>query len=120
MKTRSLQYLEYPTRSVAKSKAFFNQVFGWEFVDYGEMYCAFSLENVDGGFYQSEIVSSTENGGALTVFFSDDLAVIESEIRSAGGKIVKDIFAFPGGHRFHFTEPGGSEFAVWSDSYVEK
>ncbi len=120
MKSKSLQYLEYPTRSIAKSKAFFKQVFGWEFVDYGEMYCAFSLENVDGGFYQSEAISDTASGAALTVFFSDDLSAIESEIIAAGETIIKDIFAFPGGHRFHFTEPGGSEFAVWSDCYTDK
>ncbi|VAW52451.1 Glyoxalase family protein [hydrothermal vent metagenome] len=31
------------------------------------------------------------------------------------GVIIKQIFPFPGGRRFHFTEPGGNEFAVWSD-----
>ena len=24
-------------------------------------------------------------------------------------------FSFPGGRRFHFTDPGGTELAVWSD-----
>jgi predicted enzyme related to lactoylglutathione lyase len=32
-----------------------------------------------------------------------------------GGHIAKLIFPFPGGRRFHFTEPAGNEFAVWSD-----
>ena len=32
-----------------------------------------------------------------------------------GGEITKEIFQFPGGRRFHFREPGGGEFAVWSD-----
>lgn len=120
MKNKSVQYLEYPTRSMEGSKAFFNKVFGWKFVDYGEQYSAFSLENVDGGFYYNESVNSTEKGAALTVFYSNDLAAIKAEIEQAEGKIIKDIFAFPGGHRFHFTDPGGSEFAVWSDCYSEK
>jgi len=25
------------------------------------------------------------------------------------------VFDFPGGRRFHFIEPSGNEFAVWSD-----
>ena len=25
------------------------------------------------------------------------------------------VFDFPGGRRFHFTDPGGHELAVWSD-----
>lgn len=120
MKSKSLQYLEYSTRSIPKTKAFFSTVFGWKFVDYGDMYCAFSLDNVDGGFFQSDVISDTGNGAALTVFFSDDLEAIQSEITQAGGLIKQEIFAFPGGHRFHFSEPGGSEFAVWSDCYKEK
>jgi len=36
-------------------------------------------------------------------------------ILGAGGSIIKPIFSFPGGRRFHFTDPNGNEFAVWSD-----
>jgi uroporphyrin-III C-methyltransferase/precorrin-2 dehydrogenase/sirohydrochlorin ferrochelatase len=32
-----------------------------------------------------------------------------------GGETVVDMFKFPGGHRFHFSDPTGNEFAVWSD-----
>ncbi len=27
----------------------------------------------------------------------------------------REIFSFPGGRRFHFTDPGDHELAVWSD-----
>jgi predicted enzyme related to lactoylglutathione lyase len=37
-------------------------------------------------------------------------------VTAAGGEIVKPIFAFPGGRRFHFREPGGNELAVWSET----
>ena len=33
----------------------------------------------------------------------------------AAGKITREIFAFPGGRRFHFKDPAGNELAVWSD-----
>ena len=40
----------------------------------------------------------------------------EAKIRQAGGKIVKPIFSFPGGRRFHFSDPSGNELAVWSEA----
>ena len=37
-----------------------------------------------------------------------------AKVEAAGGVIEQAIFDFPGGRRFHFIEPGGSELAVWS------
>ncbi|TCK18554.1 hypothetical protein DFR30_1832 [Thiogranum longum] len=43
------------------------------------------------------------------------------EFPSSDIEFTKDFFkqvfgwSFPGGRRFHFTEPSGNEFAVWSD-----
>jgi len=51
----------------------------------------------------------------LAILYSDNLEASEQKVRSAGGKIVKPIFSFPGGRRFHFTDPSGNELAVWSD-----
>jgi predicted enzyme related to lactoylglutathione lyase len=45
---------------------------------------------------------------------SDDLESTKADVEKAGGKIVKDIYSFPGGRRFHFTDPSGNELAVWS------
>lgn len=57
----------------------------------------------------------TRNGASLVIFFSRDLEATQSRIKEEGGTVIKPIFDFPGGRRFHFTVPGGSEFAVWSD-----
>ena len=112
-----INYLEYPAKDIDKTKQFFKSVFNWQFTDFGPEYSAFSSEaaGIDGGFFLSELVSSTANGACLTVLYSDTLEETEKQIIAAGGKIVKPIFAFPGGRRFHFTEPSGNEFAVWSD-----
>jgi predicted enzyme related to lactoylglutathione lyase len=112
-----INYLEYPAKDIDKTKQFFKSVFNWQFTDFGPEYSAFSSEaaGIDGGFFLSELVSSTANGACLTVLYSDILEETEKQIIAAGGKIVKPIFAFPGGRRFHFTEPSGNEFAVWSD-----
>ena len=110
-----INYVEYPARDLAATKRFFNEALGWEFTDYGPGYASFSGQGLDGGFYQSELAARTSDGSALIVFYSSDLEGTLSKVVAAGGVVVKDIFPFPGGRRFHFTEPSGNEFAVWSD-----
>lgn len=110
-----INYVEFPSRDLPATRRFFTQAFGWSFVDYGAEYTAFKDQGIDGGFYKSELHSSTSNGAALIVFYSRDLEATQQQIINAGGSIIKDTYSFPGGRRFHFTEPGGNEFAVWSD-----
>ena len=114
-KQDKITYVELPARDIPATKAFFTQVFGWTFEDFGTDYTAFSDQGVDGGFFKSDLVSSTKTGGALPVLYSGDLEATQAKIEAAGGVIVEPIFSFPGGRRFHFTEPSGNELAVWSD-----
>ncbi|MBI1194566.1 MAG: VOC family protein [Gammaproteobacteria bacterium] len=110
-----ISYVELPASDPAACKRFFSEVFGWRFTDYGPDYCSFSQSGVNGGFYRAPLNSSTTNGGALVVLYSPDLAGAEARITAAGGAICKPVFSFPGGRRFHFTDPCGNEWAVWSD-----
>lgn len=110
-----LNYVEFPARDLPATKAFFETVFGWSFTDYGPEYTAFADAGLEGGFFQSDLSSTTDAGGALLVFFSQNLEETLSKVEAAGGKIVKPIFSFPGGRRFQFQEPSGNELAVWSD-----
>ena len=110
-----ISYVEFPARNLQATKEFFTQVFGWSFQDFGAEYTAFSNQGIDGGFFKSELSSSTNNGAALIVFYSNNLELTLENIIRADGHIIKPIFPFPGGRRFHFTEPSGNEFAVWSD-----
>ena len=110
-----INYVELPARDIPATKAFFAEVFGWSFEDFGPEYTAFADQGLDGGFFQADLVSSPQTGGALIVFYSQHLESTQAKIEQAGGEIVKPIFSFPGGRRFHFTEPSGNEFAVWSD-----
>jgi len=110
-----INYVEFPAKNLQATKLFFEQAFGWSFDDFGPDYTAFSNAGLNGGFYKSDHSSTTENGAALIVFYSKDLESTQETIKKSGGNIVKEIFPFPGGRRFHFTEPGGNEFAVWSD-----
>ena len=110
-----MNYVEFPAKDLAATKAFFESVFGWSFTDYGPEYTAFENQGLDGGFFQSDLASSTEKGAALIVFYSNQLEATLAKVEKAGGSILKPIFSFPGGRRFHFTEPSGNEFAVWGE-----
>ena len=110
-----INYVEFPARDIQATKKFFIQVLGWEFQDFGSEYIAFSNQGINGGFYKAELNSSVSNGAALIVFYSNNLEATKTKIEKAGGEIVKPTFPFPGGRRFHFIEPSGNEFAVWSD-----
>lgn len=109
-----LNYVEFGSTDLSATKAFFNAVFGQVFTDYGGQYIAFENQGLDGGFYQSDKISTVVNGGALLVFYSDSLATTYDKVVHNGGTIVRDTFEFPGGYRFHFTEPSGNELSVWS------
>lgn len=110
-----IDYVEYPSRDLEATKRFFGDAFGWTFEDYGPDYIAFSGQGLDGGFYRSGLAARTEAGSALVVLYSNDLEATLRKVEAAGGTIVKPVFSFPGGRRFHFTEPGGNELAVWSE-----
>jgi len=115
-KHEKINYIELPSNDMTKTKEFYRSVFGWSFTDYGSDYSAFSNAGIDGGFYKSELSSSSSNNGsALIVIYSEDLETTESKIIDAGNTITQAIFSFPGGRRFHFTDPSNNELAVWSD-----
>lgn len=113
--TGRINYVEFPARDMEATKSFFSTAFGWTFVDYGPEYASFNNAGLDGGFFKSDMVASTDNGSALIVLYSDDLEATLSKVEQSAGTIVKPIFSFPGGRRFHFTDPSGNEYAVWSD-----
>ena len=111
-----INYVEFPSMDLEATKIFFEAVFGWSFKDYGSEYAAFSNAGLEGGFYKSDLYSSTDKGSSLVVFYSNNLFETQSKIEANGGKILKPIFSFPGGSRFHFSDPNGNEYAVWSDT----
>ncbi|MBE3919200.1 VOC family protein [Vibrio parahaemolyticus] len=113
-----LNYVEFGAKDLESTKLFFSSVFGWEFVDYGPEYTAFSNQGLDGGFFKADCCNQTDTGGALLVFYSSDIEGTLKKVAQSGGEIIRTIFEFPSGYRFHFLEPSGNEFAVWSEARV--
>lgn len=110
--TGKLDYLEMPATggTLDSVKAFYSAAFSWSFTDYGPTYAAFD-EGLDGGFDADRAAV----GKPLPVLYSENLEETLDAIEIAGGKIVRPIFSFPGGRRFHFTDPAGNELAVWGE-----
>ncbi|MCK8046039.1 VOC family protein [Shewanella sp. 1CM18E] len=111
----SINYLEIPVKDIAKTKAFFNDVFNWRFVDYGPEYSCFIDVGISGGFFVSDKSFATAQGCPLIVIYSAQLEQTQTVVLEAGGRISQQIFSFPGGRRFHFIDPNGNEYAVWSE-----
>jgi uncharacterized protein len=113
--SNTIDYVEMPTRNLTETKRFFSGLFGWSFQDYGPEYSSFDDGRMAGGYFTSDKTAGVDSGGVLGVFYHPDLTKVLAEVKNLGGQITREIFEFPGGRRFHFREPGGGEFAVWSE-----
>jgi predicted enzyme related to lactoylglutathione lyase len=111
---RRIDYVELNVQDIARTREFYGKAFGWTFKDYGPQYCEFNDGRLTGGFTIAAPVKA--KGGPLVILYADDLPATVARVVQAGGRIVKPIFSFPGGQRFHFEDPDGYEFAVWSSS----
>lgn len=111
----SVDYLELPAADLGTAKHFYSAAFGWNFTDYGPAYAGFTPP---GGAREAGGINSgaDPSRAPLAILYSDDLEATEQAVHAAGGKIVKPIFSFPGGRRFHFTDPSGNELAVWTET----
>lgn len=109
-----IDYIEFRAEDLERTKAFYGEVFRWKFTDYGPDYTSFEDGRLTGGFSQGDVTPGT-GGGTLVVIYTVDLEAMQARIEEAGGTIVKPIFSFPGGRRFHFHDPNGNELAVWSE-----
>lgn len=104
-----IDYVEFTSPDLPATKAFFADAFGWRFNHYGPEYQELADAGIAGGVAAGPIAPP------LVILRSDDLEAALARVTAAGGQITRPIFDFPGGRRFQFREPGGTEMAVWSD-----
>jgi len=107
-----IDYVEIPVTDLNRARDFFSSMFGWTFQEWGDDYMSFNDGRLDGGFRRAS--EPAPSSGVLLVFFSDDLERDVGKVKELGATISEDIFAFPGGRRFHFIDPVGNEYAIWS------
>ena len=112
----TMDYVEFPATDVEATKRFYHQVFGWDFKDWGPNYISFHDGRSAGGFTaEAHVAKGSPTTGVLIVLYASNLDETYAKVKQAGGKIVREIFDFPGGRRFHFSDPNGNELAVWSE-----
>ena len=114
----AIDYVELTVSDLEQAKRFYTQAFGWRFNDYGPEYAGIqspqgaSAPEV-GGLSKGQQVRS---GGPLVLLYSTDLDRSVEAVKHAGGQVVNGPYEFPGGRRFHFTDPSGNELGVWAEA----
>ena len=107
-----INYIEFKSSNIEETKEFYNQLFGWEFTNYGPTYVSFSGAGIDGGF---ELTEEKIVNGILIVLYHSDLETTLQKVTEFKAEITKPVFSFPGGRRFQFKDPSGNELAIWSE-----
>ena len=110
-----IDYVEIATTDIARSKKFYADAFGWAFNDYGPDYAGIqgaTPDDAEVGGLNPEAAPSPE--GVFVQLFSDDLDASVEAVKAAGGEVVNGPYGFPGGRRFHFTDPSGNQLGVWT------
>lgn len=109
-----IDYVELPSATAHElTRGFYAKAFGWEFTNFGPDYSAMTTGDVDVGLNGDPVEALS---APLPVIRVDDLEAAFDAVSKAGGVIAKAIFSFPGGRRFHFIDPSGSELAVWQSA----
>ena len=105
-----LDYVELPASDIAATRGFYEQAFSWTMMQFAPTYAATTTTDTNIGL-QSD--AAERPAAPLAVIQVDDLEAALAAVETAGGVIVKPIRSFPGGRRFHFTDPSGNELAAW-------
>jgi predicted enzyme related to lactoylglutathione lyase len=114
----AIDYIEFTVHDLDQAKLFYAAAFGWQFNDYGPSYAG--IQNPAGGDAPEvgglTVDAETRPAGPLVLLYSTDLDGSVSAVTEAGGKVVNGPYEFPGGRRFHFTDPSGNELGVWAEA----
>lgn len=103
--------VELPSSDAAASAAFMTAAFGFPSTFYGPSYVDMDVGDDIVVAFQGDPAAAS--AAPLAIFEVADLDAARTAITEAGGTITVEPFSFPGGRRFQFREPGGSELAVW-------
>jgi predicted enzyme related to lactoylglutathione lyase len=105
-----VDYFELPAKDAGTAGDFFAKAFGWTLKSYGPSYTELSESGILGGLNGD---AGDQPKAPLIGIRTDDIAAAEAAVTAAGGIITRPTYDFPGGKRFYFREPGGSEMMVY-------
>ncbi|MDJ1370343.1 VOC family protein [Gulosibacter molinativorax] len=111
----AIDYIELFSVDLDSARTFYEDVFGWQFTEYGPDYLGIKSPLGKGEIGGIAGGRKPTHGGPLVLLFSEDLDATETNIVANGGNITKAPYEFPGGRRLHFRDPCGNELGVWSE-----
>ncbi|MDN4174687.1 VOC family protein [Nocardioides sp. SOB77] len=114
-----IDYVELAVPDLGEAERFYGDAFGWRFRRYGPAYAGILApagRAEVGGLDATGTSAGSGQGRPLVLLHSADLDATVAAVRAAGGTVVREPYAFPGGRRFHLVDPGGTELGVWSAS----
>ena len=109
----ALDYVEIAVSDLGRATAFYSAAFGWQFNDYGPSYAGIRSPDGEDEVGGLNATASPRPGGPLVLLWSADLDGSAAAVTAAGGVVTQGPYGFPGGRRFHFTDPDGTELGVW-------
>ncbi|WP_425954981.1 VOC family protein [Xylanimonas sp. McL0601] len=112
----AIDYIELGVTDMAATRAFYASAFGWRFTEYGPDYAGIVAPDGDGEVGGLNTERAPGRTGPLVLLYSEDLDATVSAVTAAGGQVVDGPYDFPGGRRFHFTDPSGNELGVWASA----
>ncbi len=122
-KPSGICHIEIPTTDLARSKEFYEDVFGWtvQIVEDGA-YGIFTVPKSDGegasasGGFEPGHEPVREARGVLLYLECEDVTARLAKIEAAGGETVETKTKISDEHGFlgHFRDPSGNLMGVWS------
>ncbi len=101
----AIDYVELPAADLPATRAFYERAFGWRFNEYGPEYAGIQAPSGEGEVGGLDGTGVSDRRTPLVLLYSDDLDATVEAVRAAGGTVVNGPYEFPGGRRFHFTDP---------------
>ncbi|GAA3080434.1 bleomycin resistance protein [Streptosporangium carneum] len=114
----AIDYVELTVTDLEQAKRFYTEAFGWRFNDYGPGYAGIQSPQGEAAPEVGGLRTGQEAraGGPFLLLYSTDLDRSVEAVKNAGGQVVNGPYEFPGGRRFHFTDPSGNELGVWAEA----
>ena len=112
----TLDYIELAAPDVAAAKEFYAAAFGWRFNDYGPEYAGILAPDGSDEVGGLTAAASPSAEGVLVLVYSADVDASLQAVEAAGGTVVDPVFDYPGGRRFHFSDPAGNRLGVYQPS----
>ena len=109
-----IDYVELPAHDLPATRAFYEQAFDWQFTEYGPEYAGIRSHSGEGEGGGLDGTAGPDRRAPLVLLYSDDLDATVEAVKAAGGKVIREPYQFPGGRRFHFADPSGTELGVYT------